>query len=282
MRFISQPYPFYYKGRTLWKLAGILFVMTLLFSYLFQPFVVYTPEHKMDYFWISVIHACSPVVIIAFYSLLRISSKREESWNVGKEILLILVFLIVVGIVQFLIRDIIYDNPANWSLRYFFEEIRNTLFIGSLFAVLLVSLNFNRLNIRNIKNAHTVNVPSGRPDRDAEVTIFIETEVKGDDFNLKLDDFLFAMADGNYVEFYLRNGGTGKLVKRITIKELESTLKPFPNIIRTHRSYLVNLHHISSVTGNAQGYKLKLDSYIGMVPVSRQMIKVFDAAMKRI
>ena len=42
--------------------------LRLLFSYLFQPFVVYTPEHKMDYFWISVIHACSPVVIIAFYS----------------------------------------------------------------------------------------------------------------------------------------------------------------------------------------------------------------------
>lgn len=282
MQFLLQPYPFYYKGRALWKLAGILFVMTLLFSYLFQPFVVYTPEHKMDYFWISVIHACTPVLIIALFSLLSISARREEKWNVGKEILLVLTFLFLVGIVQFLIRDLIYDNPNNWSLRYLFEEIRNTLFIGSLFAVLLVSLNFNRLNIRNIKNAHTVNVPSGRPDRDAEVTIFIETEVKGDDFNLKLDDFLFAMADGNYVEFYLRNGGTGKLVKRITIKELESTLKPFPNIIRTHRSYLVNLHHISSVTGNAQGYKLKLDSYIGMVPVSRQMIKVFDAAMKRI
>ena len=282
MQFLLQPYPFYYKGRALWKLAGILFVMTLLFSYLFQPFVVYTPEHKMDYFWISVIHACTPVLIIALFSLLSISARREEKWNVGKEILLVLTFLFLVGIVQFLIRDLIYDNPNNWSLRYLFEEIRNTLFIGSLFAVLLVSLNFNRLNIRNIKNAHTVNVPSGRPDRDAEVTIFIETEVKGDDFNLKLDDFLFAMADGNYVEFYLRNGGTGKLVKRITIKELESTLKPFPNIIRTHRSYLVNLHHISSVTGNAQGYKLKLDSYIGMVPVSRQMIKDFDAAMKRI
>lgn len=282
MRFLSQPYPFYYKGRTLWNLAGILFVMTLLFSYLFQPFVVYTPEHKMDYFWISVIHACTPVLIIALFSLLSISARREEKWNVGKEILLVLIFLFLVGIVQFLIRDLIYDNPNNWSLRYLFEEIRNTLFIGSLFVVILVSLNYNRLNIRNSRNASTVHLSADRSARDNGITAYIETEVKSDDFILKLDDFLFARADGNYVEFYLRNGGTGKLVKRITIKELESTLKPFPNIIRTHRSYLVNLHHISSVTGNAQGYKLKLDSYIGMVPVSRQMIKVFDAAMKGI
>ena len=280
MQFLLQPYPFYYKGRALWKLAGILFVMTLLFSYLFQPFVVYTPEHKMDYFWISVIHACTPVLIIALFSLLSISARREEKWNVGKEILLVLTFLFLVGIVQFLIRDLIYDNPNNWSLRYLFEEIRNTLFIGSLFVVILVSLNYNRLNIKNSRNARTVHLSADRSVRDNGITAYIETEVKSDDFILKLDDFLFARDDGNYVEFYLRNGGTGKLVKRITIKELESTLKPFPNIIRTHRSYLVNLHHISSVTGNAQGYKLKLDSYIGMVPVSRQMIKVFDAAMK--
>ena len=282
MQFLLQPYPFYYKGRALWKLAGILFVMTLLFSYLFQPFVVYTPEHKMDYFWISVIHACTPVLIIALFSLLSISARREEKWNVGKEILLVLTFLFLVGIVQFLIRDLIYDNPNNWSLRYLFEEIRNTLFIGSLFVVLLVSLNFNRLNLRNRKNAQTVNISSNRPTLKEEITVFIETEVKGDDFNLKLDDFLFARADGNYVEFFLNNGNGGKQVKRIAIKDLESALTPFPHIMRTHRSYLVNLHHVVTVNGNAQGYKLQLNNYDGTVPVSRQMINVFDAAMKHI
>lgn len=281
MQFLSQPYPYYYKGITLWKLAGILFVMSFLFSYLFQPFVVYIPEHKMDYLCISLIHACAPVLIIALFSLCNLSPKTEEKWNVGKEILLVLTFLFLIGIVQFLIRDIIYDNPNNWSLRYFFEEIRNTLLVGSLFVVILVSLNFNRLNDRNKKNAQSIDTPSNRTDREAGVTIFIETEVKGDDFTLQMDDFLFAKADGNYVEFYLKNGGAGKLVKRMTIKELQSTLMPFPHIIRTHRSYLVNLQQVSNVTGNAQGYRLKLHWYDGLIPVSRQMIKEFDAAMKR-
>ncbi len=282
MQFLSQPYPFYYKGRTLWKLAGILFVMTFLFSYLFQPFVVYTPEHKIDYFWISVVHACTPVLIITLLSLLRISAKREEKWNVGMEILLVLTFLFLVGIVQFLIRDLIYDNPNNWSLRYLFEEIRNTLFVGSLFVVILVSLNYNRLNIRNGRNARTVHLSADCSVRDNGITVYIETEVRSDDFILKLDDFLFARADGNYVEFFLKNGNGGKQVKRIGIKDLESSLAPFPNIMRTHRSYLVNLQHVSKVTGNAQGYKIILHNYEGVIPVSRQMIKGFNANMKRI
>ena len=282
MQFLLQPYPFYYKGRALWKLAGILFVMTLLFSYLFQPFVVYTPEHKMDYFWISVIHACTPVLIIALFSLLSISARREEKWNVGKEILLVLIFLFLVGIVQFLIRDLIYDNPNNWSLRYLFEEIRNTLFVGSLFVVILVSLNYNRLNSRNSRNARTVHLSADRSVRDNGITVYIETEVKSDDFILKLDDFIFARADGNYVEFFLKNGNGSKQVKRIGIKDLESSLATFPNIMRTHRSYLVNLQHVSNVTGNAQGYKIILHNYEGVIPVSRQMIKGFDANMKRI
>ena len=70
-----------------------------------------------------------------------------------------------------------------------------------------------------------------------------------------------------------------KFVKRLTLKDLESALKPFPEIIRTHRSYLVNLNQIMGVVGNAQGYKLKLRDYDGTVPVSRNMIGNFNNVM---
>ena len=86
----SQPYPFYYKGKNIWVIAGLLFVMTILFNYIFEPFVVYIPEHKMDYFWISFIHACSPVAIIGLLTLFKTTLKTEENWNVQKEILLII------------------------------------------------------------------------------------------------------------------------------------------------------------------------------------------------
>ena len=278
--FLAQPYPFYYRGKTLAIIASLLFVLAILFLYIFEPFIVYTPEHKINYFWISFIHACTPVAIIVLWSLFKTTSETEENWNVRKEILLLAFFLLLTGVAQFLIRDIIYNNPNNWSWRYFIEEIRNTFLIGILFAIILISLNFNRLNNKNRNTANALdlshNLIKSTP---SNSIVFIETQTKSDDFELNLDNFVFAKADGNYVQIYTNKEGINKLLKRITLKELESVLKPFSNIIKTHRSYLVNLNHLNSVTGNAQGYELKLDNCNKKIPVSRTMIKFFDSKM---
>ncbi|MDD4778371.1 MAG: LytTR family DNA-binding domain-containing protein [Fermentimonas sp.] len=290
-RFLSQPYPFYYKGKSLWMIAVILFVFSFVFNYFFQPFNVNHPEHKMSYLMISVIHSITPFVILLLFSIFRVSPETEERWTVLKEMLLLVILLFIVGIVQFLIRDIIYDNPDNWSWKYFFEEIRNTFLVGSLIVIILISLNFNRLNYWNKKRADEMNlstiknnIQSDNKDVD-DSGVFIETQVKADDFMLKVDNLLFAKSEGNYIEFYLMDvrGVTdmavNKFVKRLTLKDLESALEPFPEIIRTHRSYLVNVNQIKGVVGNAQGYKLKLRDYDGTVPVSRNMIGNFNNVM---
>lgn len=112
--------------------------------------------------------------------------------------LLLVILLFIVGIVQFLIRDIIYDNPDNWSWKYFFEEIRNTFLVGSLIAIILISLNFNRLNYWNKKRAYELNLSSIKNNNQSDKKdvddsgVFIETQVKADDFKLKVDNLLFA------------------------------------------------------------------------------------------
>ena len=53
------------------------------------------------------------------------------------------------------------------------------------------------------------------------------------------------------------------------------------NIIRCHRSYLVNLEAIEAVQGNAQGLKLTLSQPCNaLVPVSRSYISEFKAALE--
>jgi len=281
-RFITEPYPFYYRGKTIWHIASLLFIMTLFFGFIFEPFEVYIPEHKMDYFWISLIHALTPVIVIILLSTLSRTQKTEETWTILKEILLVASFLLLVGIGQFLIRDIIYDNPNNWSWRYLYEEIRNTFLVGSLFATLLISLNFNRLNAKNKKHATALNSTNEKIKSSNHSTVFIKTQVKSDDFELDVNNMLFAKADGNYIELYLINEKDNKVVKRSTIKDLEEALKSYQSIIKTHRSYLVNLYHVKNITGNAQGYKLQLNQCNEKVPVSRSMIHSFDQRMNRI
>lgn len=278
VQFLSQPYPFYYEGRDLWIIAGLIFFMTFIFTYFFEPFIVYKPEHRVDYFYICLIHSTTPVVTLYLWALFYKPQKRvSEKWNVGKEIFFVLMFFLLIGIGQFLIRDVIYDNPDNWSWHYLYEEIRNTFLVGTLFAAILIPLNLNYQFYKNQKRALAL-FPSSVSDKITvhSSSVFIKTQVKNDDFYLVPDDFIFAQSDGNYVEVYLNGDVIQKMVKRLTVKELEAQLLKYPFMMRTHRSYLINLKAVETITGNAQGYRLKIKNYDDTLPVSRYMISEFN------
>ncbi|MGB5436965.1 MAG: LytTR family DNA-binding domain-containing protein [Maribacter sp.] len=278
-RFLSQPYPFYFEGKTFYTLLVVVFLMSFGFNYFFEPFNVYVPEHKMSYFLISLIHALvTAIVFFIMFLCLKLLPKQVEKWNVLKEILFLSSFLMLVGIGQFLIRDVIYDNPNNWSWTYLIEEIRNTFLVGILFVAILVPLNFSHLYRKNQNRASFL---SPRTKKSENSQIYIVTDVKSDDFNLDITHFLYAKADRNYAEIFMQtDAGIDKKLKRISIKNLESQLDRFGNIIRTHRSYMVNLNHIVKINGNAQGYKLDLNASEGTVPVSRAYIPKLEESLK--
>ncbi len=276
-KFLKQPYPFYYEGKTFFIILGILFLMGFGFNYFFRPFNVNFAEHRMSYLAISFIHTLTALVVFFLvFIFFKVFPRMQNNWNVGKEIATLAVFLLFTGIGQFLIRDIIYDNPYNWGVGYLMEEIRNTFMVGILFILILVPANFSRLYYRNIQKAG--NLERGRIAVTDSSRIFIKTHLKSDDFHLESREFIFARSEGNYVEICMLNDNSiEKLLKRISIKDLEHQLSALNHIIRTHRSYLVNMNYVSSVSGNAQGYRLQLQNSDEIVTVSRNMIPVFEA-----
>lgn len=280
---LKQPYPFYYRGKELWIIALILFLMSFIFNYFFEPFNVNLNEHRMNYFWVSIIHAIVAPIILVLIAAFISFKNSEEKWYVKNEVIFILTLLLLVGIGQFLIRDIIYDNQNNWSSKYLFEELRNTFMVGFLFIIILIPLNFTRLNAKHIKSANSFNRLNDLSNKNESSIIEIQTNLKNDVVVLEMDKLLFAKAEGNYIELFLKEEKEiQRLVKRLTMKELETSLSSFNNIIKTHRSYIVNLNHIDRVSGNAQGYKLHLNSYNDSIPVSRKMIEDFNARMKHV
>lgn len=250
--------------------------MTFLFNYAFQPFNVDYSEHKMSYLWISVIHSLTPVIVLSILSLIGKILRLEDKWNIIKDVFFIFLFFLLVGLVQFLIRDIIYDNANNWSWHYLYEEIRNTFLVGTLFVIILIPINFNRLNSKHSTSANTFN---NTISNHFSVNKQATESLKINDLELSIDQFMFAKSEGNYLEIYLNKQHSNKILLRITLTNLEALLIAFPNIIRTHRSYLVNANYIEKVKGNAQGYQLHIHTYI--VPVSRNMISNFNLSMQR-
>lgn len=279
--FFKQPYPFYYEGKKLLQITGILFLIFLFFNYMLQPFDVNPQEQKMPYFWISIIHSSSPILILLGIALVcRLFPKTTDDWTIKNECILVFFLVLFTGITQFLIRDVIYNNPFNWSWRYFIEEVANSFISGVFLCPIIISINLNRQQLKNKQKADYISsMITATDELEKKASITIETDVKSEKFVFESHSFMYAKAEGNYAEIYIKKEDIiNKLIKRISIKNLETQLSPFPFIIKTHRSVLLNLNYIEKVTGNAQGYKVQLKESPDTVPVSRNFIQSFDSA----
>ncbi|HSD06345.1 LytTR family DNA-binding domain-containing protein [Flavobacterium sp.] len=246
-----------------------------------QPFDVNPQEQKMPFFWISVLHSSTPIAILLCIALIcKLFPITTEDWKIKNECILVFFLILFTGIAQFFIRDIIYDNPNNWSWRYLTEEVCNTFIAGLFLAPIIISINLNRQQLKNNQKADHISSTINEIKKDQTNTLItIETEVKSEKFVFESHHFIYAKAEGNYCEIFLKKDDTiTKLIKRIPIKNLEMQLSILPFVIKTHRSILLNINYIKKVTGNAQGYKVQLKDCQDTVPVSRNFIQSFGQA----
>jgi hypothetical protein len=281
LNFLKQPYPFYYEGKKLLQIISMLFLISFFFNYMLQPFDVNPHEQKMPYFWICFIHSSSPIFILLCISLIcKLFPKTTDDWRIKNECILVFFLVLFTGITQFLIRDVIYDNPMNWSWMYFREEVSNSFIAGVFLGPIIISINLNRQQLKNSQKADRISSTiTNTTEIQNNTSVSIETEVKSEKFVFESHSFIYAKAEGNYAEIFLKKEEKlQKLIKRIPIKNLEIQLSAFPFIIKTHRSVLLNLNYIEKVTGNAQGYKVQLKDCPDTVPVSRNFIQSFDSA----
>ena len=281
LNFLKQPYPFYYEGKKLLQISGVLFLIALFFNYMLQPFDVNPQEQKMHYFWICFIHSSTPILVLLCAALIcRLFPKATDDWKIKNECILVFFLVLFTGIAQFLIRDLIYNNPMNWSWRYFIEEISNSFIAGIFIAPIILSINLNRQQTKNSQKADLISSSITEvKELQNSTSVTIETDVKSEKFDFESHSFIYAKAEGNYAEIFLKKEDkVQKLIKRIPIKNLEMQLSAFPFIIKTHRSVLLNLNFIEKVTGNAQGYKVQLKDCPDTVPVSRNFIQSFETA----
>jgi len=249
--------------------------MSFLFSYTFDPFEVNVDEHKIDYVWILWIHAALPLpIVFTYFSIVDVTVKDDSRWILAKEMFHLFLVLILIGVGSFLVRDFIYDNPNNWSYHYLIEEVRNSFLVGALLLIIILPLNLERLVHKHSKVLKDLQLRTPSTAIESQI---IQVSSGKETYQLDVEQFLFAKVESNYTEIYIYDGTEVKKgLFRITLKELENYLHDFPNIYKTHRSYLVNLHTITACVGNAQGYQLSLKNYSKTVPVSRSKLQEFN------
>jgi hypothetical protein len=99
-------------------------------------------------------------------------------------------------------------------------------------------------------------------------------------FAIDADQIVFIKSSGNYLEInYLHGGRKAKELVRMSLKELEAKIKD-TNLIKTHRSYLVNTQQISSFKKTKKGYELRMQHFADdALPVSSGFKEHFEELM---
>ncbi len=100
----------------------------------------------------------------------------------------------------------------------------------------------------------------------SQITLYSDTS---ESLTFNLPDLLFIEADDNYSTVMWKEAGAiQKKLLRVNLKNLESQLDN-SFTLRCHRSYIVNVNAISAISGNTNGYKLKINGSDFSIPVSR-------------
>jgi len=130
----------------------------------------------------------------------------------------------------------------------------------------------NRLKILLSGISSPVQNDSVSTDQTGEIVVF-ESENRVERLELPLKEVVMIRSADNYIEvFWWRNHSLLHELIRNTLTNTEIILKPFSNMIRCHRTSIINVNFIDKVNNSSRGTDIHMKGFSDPVPVSRQYL----------
>lgn len=276
---LFRPFPQSFLVRKPYAGAFLFFVFLFAFVLIYRPLNV--SESELFNFSLTILAYCAFVAIVELILAIFISRTNcffpKGNWAIANELLSIFILLTGIGISVYFAGFLMEPAGSRWNLATFQDSFFRAILIG-LIPVSLPSL----LNVRYAFAQETFKsykVEDKKTDNQ-EILINIESKAKKEHLEFYPNELIYAESKGNYVDFHLiKQNSPVSVTIRNSISEIESQLSAFPNLMRTHRAFLVNLNKIKSKKGNALGYRLALKDCSDIVPVSRQNVQKFEQMM---
>ncbi len=278
LKLFLQPYPLWdNKPRRLVFVISIsLFVF--LFLYVFKPFGLDRFETPLD-IRIFIGYGLTSFVLLLLMQFIIPSFMpyvfNEDVWKVYKEIVFTLIIISTIGVGNLLYSSYVGFVKINTTTLAFFEMV--TLIVALFPVTIIVLLKQNYLLRKNLKQSSTLSEKLYRKTRIPSVggtIVELTAENSKDTLSIDVTDLYYLAAADNYIEVHLiQQKEMKKILLRCTLKNAQDNLKRFSNFYRCHRTYIVNLDKVQSVTGNSQGYRLVLFNIENSIPVSRALTR---------
>lgn len=204
---------------------------------------------------------------------------REEAWTVGRELLYSSVNIVFIGLANGVLSIYLKLADANLTVLAMFLVYTVSIAIFPISAsILYKEMRARKLYELGSEQLNEVIVPV---DFKKEDLLVLKGQNLEDMLQLRAEQLLYITSADNYVEVhFLDKNQVEKKLLRNPLKVYEEQLTPYFHFWRCHKSYLVNLNRVERVSGNAQGYKLHLNSAQEQVPVSRNNNAILKEKLK--
>lgn len=184
------------------------------------------------------------------------------------------------------------DHDANgyfYTTRWMSQALGQKLFFGILFAaywLVITWVRMQRLTIGELRQLNTMLEGSRRDDTEHSQ----RTEQKvvmpnggGETFAVLPSEIIYIESVANYIIVaHYSNDEPRQTRLRGTLHNVEEMLAEYNYIVHVHRAFLVNINYVTEVTGNSNGYRIRMLGMDNPLPVSRANIETFKQAMNAI
>ncbi len=300
IQLLKEPFPSKVDYKTyVFEMLGVALFISL-FLYLIRPFGIANWEGSLALHCIGfgvVTLAISLLFDSFLYYALGIR-KDLPAWTFGKWLLSAACMLTLLGFANYsYVHYLVYQSFQTWRIQGAFQMVYYTLLLGIfplIFGGMMQQIRAQKANdieatqVQQKLDPTFPQSPSATfpqsPNFRTSHILSLSSQNKKEQLALSPDQILYLEAQQNYVEVcYLEEVDDKQVIQK---KLLRNTLSQFEkqlvdtNIIRCHRSFLVNITHIENVTGNAQGLKLTLQYLPDLIiPVSRKYIATLKATL---
>jgi len=273
---LIKPYPFpsSNKSKILISLAFGKFVF--IFLIIFKPFnldvlgdkvLYYTFIYGIITFTTMLLHL---LILPKFFTLIF----NPNKWTIYKMIVFVVIIMLAIGIVNWYF-SVFYSkllNNNNYPLLFFIYKVFLVGIFPILFYVFLTELITSK---NNIKVASIISESKSNLNLDDnENEIKLTGSNKKDSLNLKQEALLYISSEKNYASiFHTLNGKIKETLLRVSLNNLETQLEGYNNIVRCHKSYIVNTTKVEKIKGNARSLLLIIPNIEVPIPVSRNFPK---------
>lgn len=275
---LNKPYYFNPSINFKFKLSFIFGFSVFVFLFLFEPFGLSNFKESLLIYSLSIgfITFLGKFITLTVPPILFKNYFNEDSWNVKKNILFIFFGVLFIGSALWYF-GVFFKKSLGVEHVNYFKFLYYSFLVGAIPILSGIYINEKTLRQKRLFRANEINAKKNRllkNNNHNREEIILKSNNKNNTIKIIVDKLIYVTSEGNYTSFFIENKEkVEEKILRITLNSSFEQLKKFKNIIRCHKSYIVNTNYVNKVSGNARGYLLHSDYIPFLIPVSRKFSK---------